>query len=166
VYSPTQEAVITALPEYWAGTARPQLWAALVAALILLVASCIAASNLFLSRTLARAREVATRRSLGATTLQIASQFGVESFTAASIAAVGGAVVAWVLVKCLVAWAPADIPRIADTGFDSNVLVFASVISLLTAFGCSVTPALIATRLGAGAVLRDGGGRVLGRRRG
>ena len=165
-YSPTQQAVITPLPDYWTGSTRTQLWASFAASLILLVAAGITASNLFLSRTLARIREIATRRSLGATTSQIFAQFGVEGFTAALAAGVGGVLLAWALINLLVLWAPADIPRIAAAGINSDVLLFASAVSLLTAFACSVVPALIATRSDVGTLLREGGERILGTRRG
>ncbi len=89
-YSPTQHSVITRLPEYWTGSARLQLLISLGASFLLLITGCITASNLFLSRTLARRQEIATRSALGATTSQIFAQFLAEGLTAAFFAGSAG----------------------------------------------------------------------------
>ena len=49
------------LVEYWTGSSRVHLWIMLSAALLLLIAAIISASNLLLSRVLQRRYEIATR---------------------------------------------------------------------------------------------------------
>ncbi|MDQ2948455.1 MAG: ABC transporter permease [Acidobacteriota bacterium] len=165
-YSPTQEAIVTPLPRYWAGSARPQLLISLGASFLLLLTECITASNLFLSRTLARRHEIATRSSLGATTSQIFVQFLTEGLTAASLAGIAGVAVASAVIKLLVSLAPPDIPRLGAAGVNWEVLGFAAALSLLAAVACSIAPTFIAIRLNLETTLREGGTRVAGSRHG
>ena len=65
-YTRSQRGVVTPLVEYWTGSARLHLWIMLGAALLLLVASMMSASNLVLSRMMSRGSEIATRMALGA----------------------------------------------------------------------------------------------------
>lgn len=159
-YSPMQEAVITSLPQYWMGSARLQLLVSLGASLLLLLTGCVTASNLFLSRTLARHQEIATRSSLGATMPQIFGQFLTEGLTAAFLACCVGVAIAWAVIKLLVSIAPPDIPRLQEAGVHRPALAFAIGISLLVAIACSAAPTLLATRLNLETVLREGGARL------
>lgn len=73
-YPKTQLPVVTGLPAYWTGSTRLQLSLSLGASFLLLIAACLTAANLFLSRALARKQEIATRTALGASPRQIFSQ--------------------------------------------------------------------------------------------
>ncbi len=165
-YPPSQEAVMTTLPRYWTGSARLQLLTSLGAAFLLLLTAAITASNLFLSRALARAREVATRFSLGASAGQLWGQFAAEGATAAVIAGALGAGLAWALIRVLARLAPADIPRLGNAGLNGKVLLFALLVSGMTAVACTVAPAVMASRRNIEAVLRSGGTRLTAGRSG
>lgn len=165
-YSPAQRAVVTSLPRYWTGSARPQLLISLGASLLLLATACVTASNLFLSRILARGPEIATRVSLGASSGHIVAQFVTEGLAAGLIAGAAGLAIGWALIKMLILAAPANIPRLADAHIDRDVLLFAVVLSLLTALACSIVPAMIATRSNLDARLRESASRLTGTRRG
>jgi putative ABC transport system permease protein len=165
-YSATQEPVITPLPQYWMGSARLQLLVSLGASFLLLLTGCITASNLFLSRTLARRQEIATRSSLGATPLQILAQFFTEGLLAAFFSGFIGVVTAWVMIKLLVHVAPPDIPRLEDAGVNWQALGFAIIVSLLGAIACSAASMLVATRMNLESGLREGGPRLTSARRG
>ncbi|WP_321472379.1 ADOP family duplicated permease [uncultured Paludibaculum sp.] len=165
-YSNSQRAVVTPLPQYWTGSARIHLWISLGASLLLLIAACICASNLFLSRALARRREIATRTSLGAAPRHILAQFAVEGLTAAILAAVSGTLLAAALIRVLVLWAPADIPRLTEATLDPRGLAFALGTAALAALVCSFAPAWLITRLDLDALLREGGQRTAGSRTG
>ncbi len=145
-YTPAQQAAITALPAYWSGPARLQLPISLAAAFLLLATACLTASNLFLSRTMARRQEIATRAALGATTSRILAQFLIEGLAAASIAGLAGLGLAWCLIRFLVIWAPADLPRIGDAHIDRAVFLFCGALSSIAALACSLAPILIAVR--------------------
>ncbi len=165
-YSPTQQAVITPLPRYWTGSARLQLLISLGASLLLLVTGCVTASNLFLSRTLARRQEIATRSALGATASQIFVQFLAEGLAAAFLAGAAGIAVAWALIQMLVTLAPSDIPRLRDAAVNWPVLGFAAGLCIFAAIACSIAPTLIATRMNLETILREGGARLSASRQG
>ncbi|MDA0204165.1 MAG: ABC transporter permease [Acidobacteria bacterium] len=163
-YPAAQEPVIKRLTDYWTGSTRLQLLVSLGSSFLLLIAACITAGNLFLSRAFARRQEIATRTSLGATARQVFSQFAVEGLAAGMIAGTLGLAIAWALIELLVAWAPAEIPRIADAGIHSEVIFFAASVSLLTALACSLAPTWLTSRLNAALFLREGGVRLTGGR--
>jgi predicted permease len=166
VYPAGQEAVITALPEYWTGSSRLHLLVSLAASFLLLATACITASNLFLSRALARSQEIATRTSVGASPLQLLIQFAAEGATAAILATLFGLAIAAALIQLLVFLAPPDIPRITGAYLSGGVLFFAAALSLAVALACSIAPALIATRLSLETLLREGSSRLTASRRG
>ena len=142
-YTPSQRGVVTPLPEYLTGASKSQLLVALLAAFLLLLSACVSASNLFLSRTLVRSREIATRMALGASRGQLFAQFSVEATIAAIMATVIGALTAHLLIRALVSVAPADIPRINAAHLDWEALALAAVIALLAALACMIGPALV-----------------------
>ena len=166
VYSPSQEGVVTPLVEYWTGSARVHLWIMLCASLLLLVASIISAGNLLLSRTLAREPEIATRLAIGAGRGQILAQLGAEGALVAWIAVTAGLGVAEMVIRFLVRWAPADIPRLAQTSLDLNSFYFAAAASLLATVGSALLPGWSATRIHIESALREGGARMSLSRRG
>gem|GEM_PF-2089796 len=141
--SRTQHAVVTPLPEYLTGSSRPQLLLALIASVLLLFSACVSASNLFLSRSLVRRKEVATRTALGASTFQILAPFTVEGLLAATIATAAGSLLAVVLIRLLILAAPADIPRIAAAGLSPAALAFAAGTAFLATLACILGPALL-----------------------
>ena len=155
-YTPSQRAVVTPLPEYLTGASGSQLSVSLLASLLLLLSACVSASNLFLSRTLVRRREVATRVSLGATRGQILAQFTVEALLAALAATAAGGLIAAVLIRALVSWAPPDIPRIDAAKLDLGALGFAAVVALAAALACLIGPALVLRSRNLDSMLREG----------
>jgi putative ABC transport system permease protein len=158
-YSRSQQAVMTAITEYWTGSARLHLWIMLGASLLLLVAAAISAGNLFLSRALSRRQEIATRAALGAGPARILSQFAAEGFAAGVIAAFGGLLLAQLAIRFLVKWSPGDIPRLSEAALHIQSFGFAAVAALLAAIVCSVLPGWFITRANLEAALRAGGAR-------
>jgi predicted permease len=143
VYSRTQRAVVTPIADFLTGTSKIQLLLSLSASLLLLLSAGVSASNLFLSRTLTRRREVATRISLGASKTQVLAQFAVEGFIAATLATLAGSALAYGLIHLLVRLAPADIPRLDAAHLDLTALAFAAAIALLATIACMVGPAIL-----------------------
>ena len=156
VYTASQRAVVLPLAEYLTGTSKQQLLVSLAASLLLLVSACVSASNLFLSRTLVRRREVATRVALGASRYQILTQFTTEALVAATAATLAGSLLAGALIRALVSWAPADIPRIEAARLDLGALTLAAIIALLATVACVIGPALILQGKNLDAMLREG----------
>ena len=167
VYTRSQRGVVTPLVEYWTGSARMHLWIMLSAALLLLVASMISASNLVLSRMLSRGSEIATRMALGARRADLLAQLAWEGTVVAAAAAGTGLILAEATIRFLVRLAPADIPRLPEACLSVNAFCFAAGATALAAIACSLIPAWPAMRIEIETALREGGARAsLSRRAG
>ena len=155
-YTPTQRAVVVPIAEYLTGTAKSHLLISLLASVLLLISACVSASNLFLSRTLVRRREVATRVAMGASRSQILAQFSIEALVASVAATLVGSLLAAALIRVLVSLAPADIPRMDQARLDLGALGFASLIALLASRACVIGPAIVLQGKNLDTMLRDG----------
>jgi predicted permease len=166
-YTRSQRGVVTPLVEYWTGSARAHLWIMLSAALLLLVAAVMSASNLVLSRMLSRGSEIATRMALGARRADILAQLAAEGAVIAAAAAAMGLAIAAAAIRFLVRWSPADIPRLPEASLSVNGFCFAACAAALAAMACSLIPAWPAMRIDIETALREGGARTsLSRRAG
>ena len=134
-------------PLQQAPSRRPELLALLGAVGFLLLIACANVSNLVLSRGLRRQREIAVRAALGASRQRIVRQLVTESLVLAFVAGASGLLLAWWGSKALVSLAPADLPRLAETGIDRWVLAFTFGISLATSLLFGLVPALYASKV-------------------
>src|SRR5262249_33109403 len=112
---------------------------------------CANVANLTLARLSDRRTEIAVRAALGAGRLQLVRQVVAESFVLSAIGGVLGIAVAWAGVPFVSARPPDSLPRMRDIRVDGGVLLFAAMVSGLTALVFGVVPALQASRAG----LRD-----------
>jgi putative ABC transport system permease protein len=124
--------------------------------LVLLIAGANVA-NLFLVRAESRQREVAIRSALGANRRRIASTFMAESGLLAFAGGLGGLALAAVAIQLLVAYGPAELPRLSEVGIDWTVIAFAAALTGLTALLLGVLPVARLVRRSFVALLRDGG---------
>ena len=159
-YSPSQQGEVTPLTKYWTGASRVHLWILLGASVLLLAGSALSASILIVSGILGRGAEIATRIALGAGRRHILGQLGAEGALIAVIAATAGTGLAGLLVRILVRFAPADIPRISEAGLNPASVVFAMATAASAAVICTVMPAMSAMRMRLESVLREGGTRL------
>ena len=143
------------LHEATVGNVARGLWILLVAVGLLLLVACANVANLFLVRSDTRQREVAVRRALGAGHAKIARYFLVESGLLSVAGGLAGLGLAWVAVRAVVAFGPANLPRLAELGLDAVVLTFAVVLCALTALLFGALPLWHGTGLAAG--LRENG---------
>jgi predicted permease len=108
---------------------------------VLLIA-CANIASLLIVRATGRSREVAVRIALGAGRGRIIRQWLTES---ALVAVTGGAVgflfAVWAL-PALTAYAPNELPRLAEVAVDARALTFCLALSLVTGLVCGVAPAL------------------------
>lgn len=134
------------------------LWLMLgLAALVLLIASANLA-NLMLARASAREREVAMRMAVGATRGRLIRQLLAESLLLGLSGALFGALLANGLTQFLVASiSSSNQPLFVDLALDWRMLGFTTAITLLTCALFGLTPALRATRVSPGEVLKSGG---------
>jgi len=129
-------------------------------ALVLLIA-CANVANLILARASGRSRELAVRAALGASRRHIVGQMLAESLVLSLLAGALGLVLARVgtdaLVRVGTRFVP--LPRLDDVHTDWPVLVFTALVSVITAFGFGLFPALQASRLAVSETLHQGGAR-------
>lgn len=120
------------------------LWGAVV--LVWFVA-CANAASVLAIRNAARAREFATRLSLGATRARLSAQVLTESLALATVAGSLGVIAAALTLPVLVAVLPSDLPRVADIALDGRVLGYTGLCTLVTAVLAALLPAWHTARL-------------------
>jgi putative ABC transport system permease protein len=159
-------AVITPLPRYLFGDARPALWLLLAATAMLLLIAAANTANMLLVRATVRRREFAVRAALGAGRFRIIRQLLSESFLLAGCGGVCGVLLAHWLIGLLVHIAPPDIPRFEGISLNAQALGFSLLITLFVAFIFGLFPALAASRLNLNETLSEGGSKMSGERSG
>jgi putative ABC transport system permease protein len=134
------------------------LWLLLAIAGLVLLITCANLANLLLARASAREREIAVRQALGASRGRLVRQLLVESLLLAVIGAAIGAGLAQALSRLLVAFlsTSAD-PVFLDLAPDWRMLGFAAGLAVLTCLLFGLAPAIRATRMEPGAVMKSGG---------
>ena len=141
------------------------LWLLFGAVAFLLLIACANVANLLLARGTARQRELAIRRSIGASRWAIVRQLIVESVLLAVIGGSIGAALAAGLLTAIVALMPQGmLPTETDIRLNLPVLLFTLGASIATGVLAGAAPAWHAARTNASDVLKDGGGRTTGAR--
>ena len=138
---------------------------AFAAGLVLLVAWANV-SNLMLIRGDGRGLELAVREALGASRLRIVAHFLGESVVLSVGAGAIAIVAAWGAVRALVAFGPADLPRLSELTLGPTSVAFVVAVSIIGAFVCGALPAFRIRRATLSISLRDGGrGETAGKSR-
>lgn len=138
---------------------RQGLGLLLGAVTLLLLVACTNVAHLFMARGLARVREMAVRRALGARTRALAGQLLVESLMVGLAGAALGVALGYGGIAAFLALSPDAIPRAAAVRIDLRILAFAALIGTVTALAFGMLPALRLVR-------RDGSGALHGTGRG
>ncbi len=136
------------------GTALFFLWAA--TALVLLIV-CANVASLLLGKAATRERELALRRALGAGRLRIFRHLLTESAILGVAGGALGVVIAYWGAGVLRALTPGDVLRIDQAGIDPRVLLFTTLVSILTVLLCGFAPALRGSRTDMLTSLKCGG---------
>jgi predicted permease len=121
---------------------RLSLIVLMVAVGAVLLVLCVNLASLCLSRAAGRARESAIRTALGANRWQVARQPLAETAILAALGGGLGILLAFVGLRRMLAAAPLDLPRLGSISIDGRVLLFALVISAITALLFGILPAL------------------------
>lgn len=138
---------------------RPALLVLMGVAGLLLLVACANVMNLSLAQASARAGELAIRAALGASRGRLVCQFLTEALLLCVLGGCLGILVAYLGVRALLAYAPANIPRLDEVSVNLPVLWFALGVSLVVAAGLGVVTALQSTSREVQSTLAEGGRR-------
>ena len=139
------------------GDMRLGLYILLGAVGLVLLIACANLSNLLLARATTRRKEISVRTALGATRWMIVRQLLAESVLLATVGAIAGLALAAWGIKFLTALAPADLPRITESGLNLQVLIFTALVALFTGILFGLVPALQAAKPELATSLKEGG---------
>ncbi|MDE3196854.1 MAG: ABC transporter permease [Acidobacteriota bacterium] len=142
------------------GTVRGVVMVLLAAVSFVLLIACANAANLLLSRAVARQKEAAIRAAVGSGRGRIFRQLLTESLLLSLFGGAAGIFLAWILIAAARWIEPGNIPRVAEIGINTPVLLFTFGVSLLTGVIFGVFPALRVSRTDLNTTLRATGRNV------
>ena len=160
-------AAVRPLKEDVVGNVGQVLWVLLGSISILLLIACANVANLVLVRAETRGTELALRTALGAGAGRLARGLMVESLTLSLIGGLIGVGLAYGGLRVLLAFPPANLPRLNEIAINLPVLGFALGVSVLSGLLFGLVPILrvVGQRLSnlAGAVRAGGRGASAGK---
>jgi putative ABC transport system permease protein len=120
---------------------RDALLALLGASGLIVLITCVNVANLLLVRAVARRHETSVRFALGAGRLRIVRQCLAESILVAAAGCGGGLLLGRIMMRILLALAPANIPRIGGVDLDWTVFGVSALLATLTGLAFGIVPA-------------------------
>ena len=148
--------VVPLRDEITRGTART-LWMLAAAAGLVLFVALANVANLMMIRADARQLELAVREALGASRLRLVTHFLGESIVLTAFAGAAALLASWLAVRALVAFGPADLPRLAELHVGAPTVAIVVAVSVMSAVVCSLVPTIRIQRATLSIGLRDGG---------
>jgi len=148
--------VATSMHEEVVREVRPALLMLFGAVAVVLLIGCANVANLLLARATARHKEISIRAALGASPGRITMQLLVESLVLSLTAGAVGLLLASWGIDALLAFAPADIPRLETVSLDGSVLLFTTLLSIFTGIAFGLAPAISASRPNLTEALKEG----------
>lgn len=140
-------AEVVSLIELRTQSIRTTLLILMGAVSLVLVIACANVASLVLARSSARTRELAIRAAIGAGRPRLIRQLLAESLLLSAMGGFAGLLLSRWCLRLLVATGPRDIPRLAETTINSQVLLFAGAITLLTGLLVGLAPAFSTRKL-------------------
>ena len=133
------------------GNVRLPLLIMFGAVVTVLVIGCANVASLLLARGASRGREFAIRSALGAGRARLVRQVLAESLVLSILGAGAGVGLAYWLIGAIVRLAPPGVLRLDDAALDARMIAFTAALTMVTAIGFGLLPALQSSRAG-----RDG----------
>jgi putative ABC transport system permease protein len=124
------------------GNVSEVLWVVMATIGLVMMIACANVANLLLVRVESRQQELAVRAALGAGWARIVRGLLVESVLLGLMGGVLGVGLAYAGVRFLVAWGPANLPRLSEISIDARTLGFALLLSVLSGLLFGLIPAL------------------------
>jgi putative ABC transport system permease protein len=152
-----RDATVTALQTDIVGSARELLWVLFGCVLLVLLIGCVNVANLLLARATARQRELSVRAALGGGRARLIRQLVTESLLLSVLGATLGIAFAYLAVGWLVAAMPPGVPRAEEITVSGTVLLFTSLVAVLTGIVFGIIPAVRATSAGKLSITGFGG---------
>lgn len=148
--------VVKPLRDELTGEIAGTLWMLAAAVGLVLLVAWANVANLMLVRSESRQQELSVRQSLGASRLRIATQFLDESILLGVTAGVLALLFSYAAVKALVAFGPADVPRLAELTVGPMTIGFIALITIAGVMICAAVPMLHVRRSSLAQKLHDG----------
>jgi predicted permease len=149
--------VVVPLRDEVTGAIARTLWMLAAAAALVLLVAWANVANLLLIRADGRQPELALRAALGASGLRNASHFLAEALLLGATAGVLALILVHAAVAALLAFGPADVPRLAELGVGLPTVAFIVLITALGVIVCAAVPAGRFWRASLPQNLREGG---------
>jgi predicted permease len=147
---------IEPLQEFLAGNVRPMLLVLLSTVMLIVLIVSLNLANLLLARASGRQQEMAVRQALGATRSRMIRQMLTESILLSAIGGALGILTAFLVLRSVARFVPANVPQLNEIRIDWVVLAFALAISLLAGLVFGVAPALHSAKVAVSSAIRDG----------
>ncbi len=144
------------LRDVFSGDMRPEMVLLQIAAFFVLMVACANVANLFLMRGAGRAKELALRSALGASSGRIIRQILTESLLVGLLGGLAGIGLAIVAIAALSHLIPQEMLGGATVGINGSVLLFSAALVILSVFAFGIGPALQSTRASVQTELKEG----------